>query len=194
MTPHLDNPDPHNYRESKRRAGTCHHCTRPKDDAIHAVPPITDLPHRFKHSTDAPHLCRRCGKVGQALVHRKAGMRERAEKMLGLTTARAAAPSEASVAKEASWTDAAGEPLGSTLHAKRERVVRIHPLPDPQCSEELARYVAKAVRGAVRSFIAAHGEHLDKRTRGMMTGSIGKRAVNQLCCAEGRAALVKLLT
>ena len=70
--------------------------------------------------------------------------------------------------------------------------VRIHPIPR-ECPPELAVYVAMCVRGAVTDALNKHGQRLSKSERGMLIGSIGKRAVNQLCCDEGRAKLYEML-
>ena len=70
--------------------------------------------------------------------------------------------------------------------------LKIHPLP-AGCSPELAEYVAKVVRGAVKSALDAHYPELVGSRRGSLVGSIGKRAVNQLCCEESRRQLKELL-
>lgn len=69
-----------------------------------------------------------------------------------------------------------------------KRAVLIHPIP-ANAPRALAAVIAVAVRGAVRSFIDAHAASLSASDRGMMAGSIAKRAVNQLVCAEGVAAI-----
>ena len=70
--------------------------------------------------------------------------------------------------------------------------VRIHPIPD-ECPPDLASFIASCVRGAVRSALESHVKNLTKNQRGMLVGSIGKRAVNQLCCKEGRRILRELI-
>ena len=57
----------------------------------------------------------------------------------------------------------------------------------------LAQFVATVVRGAVAQAIDAHYPELPKKKRGSLIGSIGKRAVNQLTCAEGEAKLRNIL-
>lgn len=70
--------------------------------------------------------------------------------------------------------------------------VLVHPLP-AGCSPELAELVAKAVRGAVMAALDAHYPELSRQKRGSLIGSIGKRAVNQLCCEEGRERIKQVL-
>jgi len=79
---------------------------------------------------------------------------------------------------------------GKRARPKWARVgkVRIHPIPD-DCPQELADYIATVVRGAVADGLNKHATDLSPSKRGSLVGSIGKRAVNQLCCAEGRKML-----
>ena len=88
-----------------------------------------------------------------------------------------------------------GEGAGrANSHAASRRVVRLHPLPE-NSNLDLADVLGKVIAGAVRSALQAHGLHLARHLRGMLVGSIRKRAVNQLVCSEGetmlRAALGK---
>ena len=70
-------------------------------------------------------------------------------------------------------------------------MVRLHPLPGG-CSPGLADIIGKAVAGAVMSAFDAHLD-LPRAKRGALVGSIRKRAVNQLCCDEGREKLRQAL-
>lgn len=68
-----------------------------------------------------------------------------------------------------------------------KRKVRLHPLP-AGAPATLAEVIGSAVAGAVRQALDAHTP-LPKDKRGALVGSIRKRAVNQLVCAEGVARI-----
>lgn len=65
-----------------------------------------------------------------------------------------------------------------------KRKVRLHPLPEG-APAPLVDFIGAAVAGAVRSGFDAHAESIPNRERGSLVGSIRKRAVNQILCAEG---------
>ena len=82
-----------------------------------------------------------------------------------------------------------GEGAGTHCqHAASRRVVRLHPLPE-NSSIELADLLGKVIAGAVRSALHAHARQFPRHLRGMLVGSIRKRAVNQLVCLEGETML-----
>ena len=81
-----------------------------------------------------------------------------------------------------------GEGVGSASHAASRRAVRLHPLPE-NSNAEIADVLGKVIAGAVRSALHAHAMHFPRHLRGMLVGSIRKRAVNQLVCAEGESML-----
>lgn len=82
-----------------------------------------------------------------------------------------------------------GEDARSTLcPAASRRVVRLHPLPE-NSNIELADLLGKMIAGAARSALHAHAGHFSRHLRGMLVGSIRKRAVNQLVCPEGETML-----
>ena len=66
---------------------------------------------------------------------------------------------------------------------------RFHPLPE-HASEAVAQVIGTAVGGAVKCAMDAHGAHLPARWRGMMLGSIRKRAINSLCSERGMTSLL----
>lgn len=87
----------------------------------------------------------------------------------------------------------AGDDAGSKpSHAASRGVVRLHPLPD-EANFDLANVLGKIVAGATRSALDAHAKRFPRDLRGMLVGSIRKRAVNQLVCAEGEAMLRQAL-
>ncbi len=73
-----------------------------------------------------------------------------------------------------------------------KRTVRLHPIPSG-APVALAEFIGAAVAGATRTALAAHCKSMPKRDVGMLVGSIRKRAVNQLVCAEGLETLRALL-
>ena len=82
-----------------------------------------------------------------------------------------------------------GEGDGNINHlAAPRRVVRLHPLPD-NSNIELADVLGKVIAGATRSALQAHALRFSRQLRGMLVGSIRKRAVNQLVCLEGETML-----
>jgi|CXWL01.1.fsa_nt_gi hypothetical protein len=74
----------------------------------------------------------------------------------------------------------------------REGKVRLHPIPIG-CPQELADYVAMCVRGAIKDGLNKHAGYLTNAQRGILIGSIGKRAVNSLCSADGLARIRDIL-
>lgn len=83
---------------------------------------------------------------------------------------------------------------GTQAHARWARAgkVRLHPIPEG-CPQELADYLAMCIRGAVRDALNKHGQNLTRTQHGTLVGSIGKRAVNALACAEGLKRLKEIL-
>lgn len=82
-----------------------------------------------------------------------------------------------------------GEGVGKYCqHAASRRVVRLHPLPKNSIIG-LADVLGKVIAGAARSALHAHAKQFPRDLRGMLVGSIRKRAVNQLVCVEGEAML-----
>ncbi len=67
-------------------------------------------------------------------------------------------------------------------------MVRLHPLPE-NSNIELADVLGKIIAGATRAALHAHAIHFSRHLRGMLVGSIRKRAVNQLVCSEGETML-----
>ena len=61
---------------------------------------------------------------------------------------------------------------------------RIHPLP-VGTNRALVDVFGSAVAGAVRSALDAHAPEMSNHQKGMLVGSIRKRAINQLLSDEG---------
>lgn len=70
--------------------------------------------------------------------------------------------------------------------------VRLHPLP-AGAPQPLSEFLSAVVGGATRSALMAHTNGLSKQQLGSLVGSIRKRIVNQLVCAEGVAKLKELV-
>ena len=70
--------------------------------------------------------------------------------------------------------------------------VRLHPLPEG-ASASLASVIGAAVAGAVRDCTNQHFARMSRADRGLLIGSVRKRAVNQLVCDEGEARLREAL-
>ena len=69
-----------------------------------------------------------------------------------------------------------------------ERVSELRALSAP-----LASVIGAAVAGAVRDCLNAHFMRMSRHDRGLLVGSIRKRAVNQLVCPEGETRLREAL-
>ncbi len=82
-----------------------------------------------------------------------------------------------------------GEGAGNASHlAAPRRAVRLHPLPE-NSNIDLADVLGKVIAGATRAALHAHAIHFSRQLRGMLVGSIRKRAVNQPVCQEGETML-----
>ena len=64
-----------------------------------------------------------------------------------------------------------------------KRKVKLHPIP-PGVPAPLVELIGAVVAGAVKMAFNAHLQNLSKSERGMLVGSIRKRVVNGLVCAE----------
>lgn len=73
-----------------------------------------------------------------------------------------------------------------------KRKVKLHPLPQG-APAPLAEFIGNAVAGAVKSALGAHCKSMSRNTKGMLVGSIRKRAVNQIVCAAGLDSLKQLV-
>jgi len=80
---------------------------------------------------------------------------------------------------------------GSNQPATKGKV-RLHPLPEG-ASASLASFIGAVTAGAVKDCLNQHFDRLPKDQRGLLTGSIRKRVVNQLTCAEGERELRRVL-
>lgn len=71
-------------------------------------------------------------------------------------------------------------------------MVRLHPLPEG-ANSQLAEVLGKAIAGAVRATLDAHGHRVPADVCGLLVGSVRKRAVNQLVCVDGEVAIRRAL-
>lgn len=189
LFPGLGTTKPHTFRPRRRQDGSenpmeCRHCGGVPAAAVHqGMPPFEELTHKFKPGVE-PETCRRCGRTKADRIHAFRGLAKEPV-VQALIRKGGAEPPKTGGRGAGPQPAAVGDRRASASKASLKGKVRLRFPSLKDAPPELVEFIALAVRGAVRSAFDAHGNSQPRHWRGMMIGSITKRALNQICCAEG---------